>query len=298
MSRRVSLTLLLFAAWSPLALAYPPCPREPVQLTWVSGAPPMPAPNRFRAWFDLIGDAAVLDALAPELRHQGGGLPGTGNCRGGEDIRLPGPHTSTAHIGLPPLMGPRAGYGQIALPDLRSEPAGYGATWRYEFRVGDVPLPAPQNWVDVIELSFHWSGAGPSEVQSATLYRVRVLRPAAGPQLLQVIEVGDALDTGMMEHFGAEQVVATIPLNGGSGTPVALRWSQVVRSVPVGYVDATFEVVGPGGQALYTASLPSQWADGLSIGLLNHHAPELADGSFIQGVEFERSQLLIEGSED
>jgi hypothetical protein len=296
MQPRIALPLLLLAAWSPLALAFPPCPREPIRVDGISNPPPVPAQHRFQAWFDLIGDGAVLDALAPELRQPHGGLPGTGNCRGGEDIRLPGPHTAMPTVGLPAALGPRAGYGLIALPDPRTEPAGYAATWRYAFTVDDVPLPSPHNWVDVVALSFDWSGAVPGEVQPATVYRVRVLRPAAGPQLLQVIEIRGARETGHYENLGSEQVVATIPLHGGSGTPVALRWSQVVRSAPAGAVDTTFEVVGPGGQALYTAALPSQWANGLSVGLLNHHAPELPDGSFIQGVEFGRSELGIEGS--
>lgn len=295
MPRRAAVSLLLLAAWSPLALAFPPCPREPVQITGSSSPPPAPVPERFRAWFDLVGDSAVLDALAPDLRPPHAGRPGTGNCRGGEDIRLPGPHSAAANVGLPAALGPRAGFGLIALPDLRTEPAGYAATWRYEFTVGDVPLPAPHNWVDVVALSFDWSGAAPGEGLPATVYRVRVLRPAAGPQLLQVIEVSGDSDSGHHERAGAEQVVAIVPLNVGSGAQLALRWSQVVRSVPAGYVDTTFEVIGPDGQALYTAPLASQWANGLSIGLLNHHAPELPDGSFIPGVEFVRSELRIEG---
>lgn len=297
MYRRIALPLLL-AAWSPLALAsFPPCPPRPVHLDSISSPPPVPAPKRFQAWFELVGDGEVLDALAPELDDQGG-LPGTGNCRDGEDIRLPGPHTATTIVNIPAMLGPRAGYGQIALPDLRSEPAGYSATWRYEFDIKDVPLPAPKNWVDVIELSFYQSDwpFGSSQ-HPASVYRVRVLRPTTGAQLLQVIEVRISQDVGYFETPGSEKVVATIALNGGGSiTPVALRWSQTVRSVPTGVVDATIEVVGPDGQVAYTAQLPSQWASGLAIGMLNHHAPGLPLGSFPQGAEFENSQLLIEGS--
>lgn len=296
MSRRTALPLLLLAAWSPLALAFPPCPQQPVRLNGVSSIVPDPAPNRFQAWFELIGDDAVLDALAPELRHHGG-LPGTGNCRDDEDIRLPGPNAAATPVGLPAALGPRAGYGLIALPDLRTEPAGYSATWRYEFSVDDVSLPAPHNWVDVVALSFDRSRPAPGEVQPATVYRVRVLRPAAGPQLLQVIEVRGPRSVGLFEVGVYEQVVAAIPLNGGgSSTPVALRWTQTVRSVPAGDVDASLEFIGPDGQALYTVPLPSQWANGLSIGLLNHHAPELPEGSWLQGAQLQHTRLLIEGS--
>jgi hypothetical protein len=296
MHRRTALPLLLLAVWSPLALAFPPCPQQPIRVNGVSSIVPDPAPNRFQAWFELIGDDAVLDALAPELRNQGG-LPGTGNCRGGEDIQLPGPNTAGTSVGLPAALGPRAGYGLIALPDLRTEPAGYGAIWRYEFNVDDVPLPAPHNWVDVIELTFYRSDWPIHSDDPASIYRVRVLRPAAGPQLLQVIEIRGPRTVGPFEVGASEQVVATIPLNGaGSSTPVALRWTQTVRSVPAVDIDASLEVIGPGGQALYTAPLPSQWANGLSIGLLNHHAPELPEGSWLQGAQLLHTRLLIEGS--
>jgi hypothetical protein len=317
---------LLLAAWPSLALAFPPCTDGPFRLRVVGEVPATPAPAASQAWYELVGDTEVVQALQPPPMEPDAGLPGTGTCRRDDEIPLPGGHLASTFVGIPASYAVRSGHGLIALPDLRGEPGGTAAGHGLRFVVVNVPLPAPGDWIDVAELALHWNDWPLITPHPATLYRIRVLRPAAGPQQVQIIESRRSTNLNELETPMTEQIVATFPLGAEwSRTPISLHWFQVVHSVPImgveyldgagaspdagmvdgtaltadvpthkSYVNTQFAIAGPDGAFAYSVELPGQWANSLSIGLLNYHAPSLSASAWVAGARLEDVRLGTE----
>lgn len=125
-----------------------------------------------------------------------------------------------------------------------------------------------------------------------------------------------------------EHVVATIPVQqGGNATRVGLRWAQVVGdpvdpadsgeiTLPIGpdpetassggaiiigppistknEVASRLEIIGPGGNVLYGIQLPGQWANSLSMGLLDYNIGKGSDYANRFGAEMIDTALCAE----
>ncbi|MFZ5636337.1 MAG: hypothetical protein ACOY82_07075 [Pseudomonadota bacterium] len=335
---------LLLSSWAPIALAFPPCPQQPLEVDPVEGPVSEIADPRYQTWYAFAGDQTVLALINPQPPGDHG-LPGTGNCRTSDLIPLPGLNVSSPTVGLSPPTAPLSAFGTLALPDFRGFAPGTGMTYRLDFAIGDAALDAPGDWVDTIELAFYWDAWPNGSGLPSARYRVRIEKTASGASVARIIEaralwntVGDTAPT-------SETVVATLPLGSAETTPMALRWHQVVllpaddgggfdpppganqvfasdgidpasslaaeslatESLPASTgtdtyeqyldpnnVDATLEVLGPNNQVLYSVSLTGQWANGLSIGLLNYHTPTASPESWDASVLVDDARLRIE----
>jgi hypothetical protein len=269
--------LAVLLAWAPDALAvFPPCPKAPMRLTSLeSGDAPSSAP-----WFN---------AHYSELRTSSDPTaPKTGKC---EDRRpvIKG-NSSSGDLLMAPRYAPKADFGIIALPYLPKMDIG-GLRLRYSLDF-DVDTTAPANsgdWFDILQLEFARSVASGDAAQGSrsTLYRVRKVSDDKGDVMIEVIESRDLPDDIAVKPPLIDTVVATIPLT--TDMPISsmrLRWTQDARGPLTGEpnlpnagnhrIDTVVEVIGPEEKVLYTTTLIGQWADTLSIGLLDYNAPTLS----------------------
>jgi hypothetical protein len=330
---------LLLSSWAPIALAFPPCPQEPVEVDPIEGPVLNVVDPRYQTWYAFAGDQTVLALINPQPADDSGS-PGTGNCRTADLIPLPGLNTSSPTVGLSPPTAPLSAYGMLALPDFRSLAPGTATTYRLDFAIGDAALDAPGDWVDAIELAFYWDAWPNGSGLPSARYRVRVEKTATGASVARIIETQALWNTADDTSPTTETVVATIPLGNAGTTPMALRWHQVVLSPaddgggfdpPPGVdrvfasdgavasssldadslppssgidiyqqyldpndVNSTLELLGPNNEVLYSATLIGQWANGLSIGLLNYHTPTASPDDWDASVLVDDARLRVE----
>ncbi len=272
------LPLVLMFAWAPAALAFPPCPRAPIQQRPLSQS--VSAFGDTPAWFQV----SFYTQGAPYIVHE----LNVGKCR--DRIAVPASNASNGIIALNPGLSPINGYGTVTLPEFPTIAVnGLNIPYRLDFTVDNAPLLNAGDWMDVAELDFAPDrGLTTGGWPLSSVYRVRKLQRRSAT-IVQVIESRATDDTSKPGPEPVERVVAEIPLTGtGGATPIALRWTQHAltptgESTTVIYnVDSTMEVLGRirlserGDQAndvIYTAVLPRQWADALKMGLLDYNAP-------------------------
>lgn len=234
------LPIAVLSLWAPVAFAFPPCPQSPVDIDPLDGAtfnnPDLGAGTepRHQVWYAYVGNSEVYSVLG-EPPVDNSTLPGTGNCRSGDMVPLPGLNVASPQVGLSSSQSPQAGYGVLFLPDLRSEPVGSSITYRLSLDVDNTPLAAAGDWVDVMQFSFRWDEWPNGSNLPSTLYRLRVRQPATGVPVLQVIETRATWNTSDDTAPTSEAVVATIPLDNGVATPISLRWFQINRGNNGGY---------------------------------------------------------------
>jgi hypothetical protein len=304
-----NLPLALLLAWAPAALAFPPCPLEPVELGPLDG-PIAPAsasatPLWFKAGYTLVGHPDMIRLISLVL--QGPRQPGTGLCDG--TLPIPEGHTSTGLLQLSPAYAPKGGFGIVVLPWMPAV-AGHGLRLQYtlSFQIADTSPAQRGDWLDVVQLDFNRSAqTGPLSAKSASaIYRVRkIQRNREGPATLEVIESRMSSNTNAsnsgQDTALPDRVVAVIPLQSAHGaTPIALRWTQAENgflgagSDIYRNIDSVFEVVGPSGTVLYSVALPEQWANTFSMGLLDYNVPGDSARPGNAAVEF--SEMLLSAS--
>lgn len=298
MSRRPLLPLLCLLAWAPLALAFPPCPADPVDLLDADDADAVFSPDSYpwsRGWY-LRYDAQRED----EAPHSPDDID-SGKCR--DHDQIPVPQTMTPG-GEP--------FGIVVLPDLRFVGGKFTARYTLRFDVDTQPLATPGDSVELARLEFETTGpTGLDYPQTLTaVYRVRKHQTVDGRVVLEVLE---ALDSGMPADPATSRVtsratvVATLPMPAAApATAIGLRWTQspgdivgvgdpielpaptptpspgdtldgmagiesLTSPLPVfaRNVDSQLEVLDGAGTVLHRTSLPSQWASTLSMGLLD-----------------------------
>jgi hypothetical protein len=302
MSKRI-LSLALIAAWSPAALAFPPCPLEPVDLGPLnpgpldlgdigeSGATSAATAPWFRGVYALVGDPAIVHAIQP-FNHR----PTTGKCRDRDVLPVPENHSDTGSFGLSPSYAPRSGFGIVALPDMRKVEQNITVIYTLEFKVDNDPLASIGDWFDVAELRFQWqAGTHKSGKEVSAVYRVRKRHGSNGTSMIEIIEARTSpMWIGPQPPDGTQRMVAAFPMEDGKpSTRVLLRWGQVRSfaqgaefglppsegasgletdtSDPLSAVDAWLEVVDPQDRTVDNIALPGQWASELAMGLLNYN---------------------------
>ncbi len=311
MPRRIVLPLLLIAAWSPLALAFPPCPLEPVDLDpfgpeVVDGSLRTTA-SWFQGYYALVGDPEVVALIAP-AHH----APTTGKCRDRDALPVPADHSDPGSIGLSPSYAPRSGFGIVALPDLRTLRHDLKLVYTLEFHVDNDPLAAIGDWFDVAELRFHWQAeATKPEDEVSAVYRVRKRQDRVGTPTVEIIEVrSEQYGIGLRPPAPVQRTVAAFPMEAGKpNTRVLLRWGQtrsfagepefgllppegaagfLTGDADPSSVHAWLDFINPQGRAVDSIDLPGQWASELAMGLLNYNTGDSA--SYAQ-----RNGFVLEG---
>lgn len=213
--------LLGLALWSPLALAFPPCPGSGVVVLPVSEVRPSSAAPAWATFhYAFHGHAGVTGAL------DAGAHLIAGKCREDDVLPVPEQNASDGHVGIPGRFAPSAGFGVVYLPDAEALQAARGTvehTLRFSLSA-EAALPIGE-WVDVAQLQFAPSGAAAGPV--AAVYRLRHRRHALGGTL-QVIEhhaTPSQTRPPLVDRIVAE--VSTLP---GVRTQVALRWRQAFHA--------------------------------------------------------------------
>lgn len=307
------LSLALLAAWSPAALAFPPCPLEPVDLDPFGPEGAQRSDNATPPWFQgyyaLMGDPAIVAVIAPSHRE-----PKSGKCRDRDPLPVPEDHTDPGDVGLSPSYAPRSGFGIVALPDLGTLKHDLKLVYTLEFHVDNDPLASAGDWFDVAELRFHWQAetTKPGHEVSA-VYRVRKRQGKGGMPMIEIIEARPGqYAIGLQPPAPVQRLVATLPMDVGKpNTRVLLRWGQVRTfagdpefglpppeggsgfefdtALTPSWVDAWLDVVDPQDRIVDSIALPDQWASELAMGLLNYNTRHSAayaqrDGFVLEGM--------------
>lgn len=319
--RCLPLALALALAWAPNAYAFPPCPREPIVLTSLdeSGEVPTNVPHWYKGQYGLVGNPLVIGGLArwtaEDEALDSSPSPKNGKCH--DRLPIPGDNVGSGSISLTPTYPDGAGFGIVALPDLRYNTAS-GLRLRYTlgFSVDNLRLVEAGEWLDIAQVEFRWNEIDDQKDPAAisTMYRVRKTQLEKDRLAIEVIEVRTPyIATGSRPPV-FERVVATIPVaEDTSATPIALRWSQVATTPKDGGdvlsgndiiigppiitkndVSSHLEVIGPDNRVLYGIPLPGQWANSLSMGLLNYNIGKASDYSGRYGAEMMGTSLCAE----
>jgi hypothetical protein len=277
------LPVALLLAWAPAALAFPPCPKDALQIQPLGSAL-----GTTEAWFDASYEMAGNDDIIGELKSANS--PSTGKCK--DRVPVPQGNTSGGNIELNPSYAKLAGFGIISLPELPTVARDQlRVTYRLDFKIDNAALARTGDWIDVTQLEFAHDRKEAGE--RSAVYRVRKIQRGKGPATVEVIESrAPALYT---KPPLVDRVVAEIPLVGANGkTAIALLWTQLAQKplqaesklgqspMAVEYaIDSVLQVLGPGKEAVataeyafYSTSLPRQWADTLSMGLLDYNVPD------------------------
>lgn len=274
--------LALLLLWSPAALAFPPCPTGPVELLPLDGAGRGSSTTEpwFQVGYAMVGNHDIIDGLraVPDERSK---------CR--DQLSVPQANASGGAIQLSPAYAPSAGFGVLALPELAVLANDrLHLQYRLDFKIDNAPLARTGDWIDVTQLEFAHDRKQAGKLSA--VYRVRKIQRYKDLTTLQVIESrADDAPPGTKPAL-VDRVIAEVSLMGDSDkTAIALRWTQLAQTAtdaePVApilmySVDSVLEVLGPGKEAvgpadyvLYATSLPRQWADALSMGLLDYNVP-------------------------
>lgn len=289
--------LALLLGWATHAHAFPPCPSAPLELEPLDNAP---APLRGHAWyrsgFTVLGDTSVLHLVAPPQ------IIFAGKCRPSgqppaviSDTGLMN-RLSSGAINLEPRYAPSGAFGVIFLPYLPSFTTNQlNVAYTVSFTVDNSPLADTGDWFDVAQLDFSSLNAANQTLKKtrSSIYRIRKIQRNNGLATLAVIESRmRATDTalGAQPH---DTVVAVIPLvNSPEPTRIALRWTQLAKiGLDDEQVDSVVQVIGPDDSVLYTATLTDEWANTLSMGLLDYNTANGADYSFGTALKLEMMQL-------
>lgn len=339
--RRLALALMLALAWVPNAYAFPPCPREPVELVSLEGPSPTGpsgVPHWYQGFHALVGNPDVTGGLArwtadddSQAAPPSPDSPTNGKCH--DRLPIPGDNAASGSITLTPTYPGGAGFGIVALPDLRYRTAkDLGIRYTLAFSVDGEPLVEAGEWLDIAQLEFRWNAIDNTKDPDAvsTVYRIRKAQYEKSGPMIEVIEVRAAYLAAGARPPIFEHVVATIPMPMGAyETRVGLRWSQVVGdpvvsggegeiTLPIGpdpettssgsaiiigppivtkyEVSSVLEVIGPGNRVVYRIALPGQWANSLSMGLLNYNIGKGSDYSGRYGAEMMRTALCAEAT--
>lgn len=293
-TRQRTLALLLATVWSPAALAFPPCPIQPMDILPLDEAPESvaasTAPSWFVSYYALVGDPAYLEWIKPWSRKDGTELnapeePKDGKCRPYEILPVLNAYSAGSDLNANPSYSPYGGFGVIALPDLRHVPEeNLAVQYTLNFEVDNRKLPHIGGWMDIVQLEFSHGTQSDTESMTTTLYRVRKSdNKPLYPATLEVIETQQMTLPGMKPRFPAV-VIATLPLDPSVSdtTQIQLRWTQNMngryelgKDYTANRIDSLFEVLGPNGVVLYKKELPEEWANRLSMGLLNYNVDTL-----------------------
>ncbi len=295
------LPVALLSAWAPAALAFPPCPRAPIEQTPQTQTVVMPdTPAWFQVSYFMDGAPYIVNDVK------------AGKCRA--LMAVPASNASNGIIAMAPNLSPINGVGTVVLPEFPTRAAdGLRLAYRLDFNIDNAPLLNSGDWMDVVELDFSQDrGLTASGWPLSGVYRVRKLQRRSGPVVL-VIESRTRANDDTSKPMTADRVVADIPLTGvGGNTAIALRWTQHAQhpcqhepdasAVSLYDVDSTMEVLGqikPSvngvklNDVMYSTALPRQWADALKMGLLDYNAPI---GGIPYGIDFRVALNRIEFS--
>lgn len=334
--RRLALALMLALAWVPTAYAFPPCPREPVELVELDGSNGTGspgAPHWYKGFHALVGNPIVTGGLARWTADDDTSYsphsPTNGKCH--DRLPIPGDNAASGSVSLTPTYPEGAGFGVVALPDLRYDTAkDLAIRYTLAFTVDDQALVETGEWLDIAQLEFRWNAIDDAKDPDAisAVYRIRKTQLEKDRLVLEVIETRVPYIASGQRPPVFEHVVATIPVQqGGNATRVGLRWSQVVGdpvdptdtgeiALPVGSdpettssggaiiigppivtkseVASHLQVIGPGGNVLYGIPLPGQWANSLSMGLLDYNIGKESDYGNRFGAEMIDTALCAE----
>ncbi|MFZ5636336.1 MAG: hypothetical protein ACOY82_07070 [Pseudomonadota bacterium] len=325
------LPLLLLAAWAPAALAFPPCPIEPVDLVPIDGgggeATTTAASVWYRGHYALVGDPRIIDQIKPELRStDNGDLPKSGKCRDRDALPVLDGYSGDATVDLSPRYAPASGFGIVGLPDLRIGDGNTVMSYTLSFDIVNNRLEEHGDWFDVAQLQFQWT-AGLTEKGNgivSAIYRVRVHQADKESAIVDVIEarslhapVDDTIRPVTVQRVVASiQVASTDP-----STPIVLRWEQAKKpsyfeggvglptaptestesTATVGFdggpvtpttdVDSSLEILDGSLKVLGRIDLPGQWASELSMGLLNYHVVSATGYAARDAIVLERMEL-------
>lgn len=269
------LPLALMLAWAPTALAFPPCSEPDVHISPL-GSPPDNVALWLQAEYVLWGDQDVIDEL------KSANDPKTGKCK--DRVPVPQVNISDGTIALAPRYAPNAGFGIISLPELPSIAVNHlHLEYRLDFTVDNDALTRVGDWIDFAQFEFAHDRKQAGLVSA--VYRVRKIQRGKGPATVEVIESLADIGPPYTKPPLFDRVVADIPLQSTGGkTAIALRWTQLATappeskpnaSIPIYDIDSVFEVLGPGKENIvYTTSLPRQWANTLSMGLIDYNVPD------------------------
>ncbi len=282
MSKPVFAVALLFAC-IPTAFAFPPCPQQPVQLLPVESEEGPDSAAWFHAVYALVGNALV-DASEGGEGVESSTNPGTGVCRGIAELPVPESNLSTGILQLAPAFAPNASFGVVALPELPFVAVdGLNLQYRLQFDIENASLAGQDDWFDIVELDFTPSGTANAKLPRplSSVYRVRKTQVGAEQPRIEVIE--SRVPPGGIDSkpIPVDLVVAAIPLRKHAATTtITLRWTQHAVALPSGgndagmvtySIDSVLEVLAPDQSVLYTATLPSQWANTFAMGMLDYN---------------------------
>jgi hypothetical protein len=318
------LPLALALAWASNAYAFPPCEREPLELVPLdgSGAAPTNVPHWYTGLYGLVGNPLVIGGLtrwtADGDSVNSGKAPSNGKCH--DRLPIPGDNAASGSVSLTPSYPDGAGFGVVALPDLRyNTTSDLRIRYTLAFSVDNQRLVEVGEWLDIAQLEFRWNEIDDHKDPAAVsaVYRIRKTQSEKDGLTIEVIEVRvPYVATGSRPPV-FERVVATIPAaEDVSATPIALRWSQVTSTpqdgtesgeaistgnIIIGPPSTTknevvshLEVLGPTGGVLYGIPLHGQWANSLSMGLLNYNIGKESDYSGRYGAEMMGTSLCAE----
>lgn len=329
MQKTALLALALSAGWAPAALAFPPCPQFPVDLTPIGGPDRMgyQAPPWFSAAFALQGHPAILDQIAPE-RSPGSNAFQSGKCRRTDRLPVLSDHAGRDASDAIPTLAPDGGFGTIGLPDLRLSDPGMALVYTLSFSVDAAPLAAAADWFDLAELELRRADVvdDGSLDANATLYRLRKRMRADGTAQLALLEserLPHIRPPASATSRPVSPVVATLPMGPGE-TGLSLRWYQRTRPLLPAYslppeipgpprdelhatamtdgagrnawllpstIDTVVELADANGQVLYRRTFDDQWAASLSMGLINYNTGSFEKYAWIGGVVLDQMRL-------
>jgi hypothetical protein len=297
MMMRQVFSVAMLIAWAPVALAFPPCPLAPLEMSPMGGSAGHSVQNIsvdpwHKSTYLLVGQASVIAQIddAPD-----GDIPASGACRA-DSINVVNNHTSAGIINLKPAHASPGGFGTIVLPEMPAVAFdGLQVPYTLGFKIDNAPLAMIEGWVDVLQMDFLYSDATTS-AKPSSVYRLRKRQPTAGPAVLELIESRvDPNGKGSDDLALADRVVATIALQGSAGsTAIALRWTQHA-TMPTAYVsdrlrvDSILEILGPTGTT--SISLPNEWVSTFSMGLLDYNIEKLNEVPIETAVHFTEMTL-------
>lgn len=327
------LPLALLAAWAPAALAFPPCPHEPLDLVPLDGTGSGEAAGEgstgasslpwFKGWYAFVGDPTIIDGIKPITRSVEGS--DTGKCRDRDSLPVLDAHLGNSNVELAPTYAPRSGFGLIGLPDLRTVEVETNLRYTLDFTIDNALLPEDDEWFDVAELRFQWQESTTDKGPHATSarYRVRKHQTEKESLAIEVIEVRAAYWGGPVARPPIfQRVVARMPIDDGkAGTRLTLRWNQSARpsengiipqppesgtgtepqglqmetvSGQAAQVGSWLEILDASNVVVARIDLPQQWASELSMGLLDYHVSDAADYVGRSGITLEGMTLRAE----
>lgn len=319
------LPLALTLAWIPNAYAFPPCPLNLVELIELTSTNATQTnPFWYTGYYGLVGNPLVTGGLKGRIDRTPTSdsvqVPTNGKCH--DRVPVPMANHSDGSVRLQPVYPEGAGFGIVALPDLRyGTPDNLRLLYTLGFSVDNFALANPGEWLDIAQLEFHWNIIDDPKdpALTAALYRIRKTQRDKEEMVIEVIETRAAYPAIGTRPPVYERVVATIPTQEGQfDTPIALRWAQQVTAplnqiAPPGEiglpidapaatssiegglvkneVTSSLEVIGPGDKVIYSIVLPAQWANRLSMGLLDYHIEKASDYMYRFGVELKDTSL-------